>query len=97
MNKQPYVSLVTRSADTTHSSPQCSIRVLKAVVTSVVHAVSRLLRCKVAGWTSDRYMPRIRDVYGNDADKLPFDFYEVLAAIAPRGVYSSSPTRDSNL
>jgi acetyl esterase/lipase len=51
---------------------------------------------KLAGWTSDRYMPRIRDVYGNDADKVPFDFYEILGAIAPRAVFSNSPTGDSN-
>jgi pimeloyl-ACP methyl ester carboxylesterase len=51
---------------------------------------------KVAGWTSDRYMPLIRDVYENSADKLPFDFYEVIAAIAPRGVFSNSPLKDSN-
>lgn len=51
---------------------------------------------KVAGWTSDRYMPRIRDVYGNNPDKLPFDFYEVIAAIAPRGFFSCSPLHDSN-
>ncbi|WP_395743658.1 neutral/alkaline non-lysosomal ceramidase N-terminal domain-containing protein [Prosthecobacter sp.] len=51
---------------------------------------------KVAGWTSDRYMPRIRDVYENNADKIPFDFYEVLAAIAPRAVFSNSPLHDSN-
>lgn len=51
---------------------------------------------KVAGWTSDRYMPRIRDMYENNADKIPFDFYEVIAAIAPRGVFSNSPLHDSN-
>ena len=51
---------------------------------------------KVAGWTSDRYMPRIRDVYGNDADKIPFDFYEIVAALAPRGFFSNSPLHDSN-
>ncbi|WP_395752311.1 neutral/alkaline non-lysosomal ceramidase N-terminal domain-containing protein [Prosthecobacter sp.] len=51
---------------------------------------------KVAGWTSDRYMPRIRDVYENNADKIPFDFYEILAAIAPRAVLSNSPLHDSN-
>ena len=51
---------------------------------------------KVAGWTSDRYMPRIRDVYQNNADKLPFDFYEILGALAPRGFFSNSPVRDSN-
>ena len=40
---------------------------------------------KLAGWTSDRYMPRIRDVYENNADKIPFDFYEIIGALAPRG------------
>ena len=48
------------------------------------------------GWTSDRYMPRIRDVYQNDPDKVPFDFYEIVAALAPRALYSNSPLYDSN-
>jgi acetyl esterase/lipase len=48
------------------------------------------------GWTSDRYMPRIRDVYGNDPNKVPFDFYEILAGLAPRSCYSNSPLHDSN-
>ncbi|MCH5374233.1 MAG: alpha/beta fold hydrolase [Planctomycetes bacterium] len=48
------------------------------------------------GWTSDRYMPRIRDVYGSDPQRIPFDFYEVLAAIAPRPVYVNAPLHDSN-
>lgn len=70
---------------------------LKAVVTSCGFTPFHdYYGGKVAGWTSDRYMPRIRDVYGNDADKLPFDFYEVIAAIAPRGVFSNSPLKDSN-
>ena len=51
---------------------------------------------QVAGWTSDRYMPRIRDVYGNNADKIPFDFYEILGALAPRGLFSNSPVKDGN-
>ncbi|NBV20414.1 MAG: alpha/beta fold hydrolase [Proteobacteria bacterium] len=51
---------------------------------------------KVAGWTSDRYMPRIRDRYGNNADQVPFDFYEILGALAPRAFFSNSPVRDSN-
>ena len=48
------------------------------------------------GWTSDRYMPRIREVYNNDPNKVPFDFYEILAGLAPRGFYSNSPVHDSN-
>ncbi len=51
---------------------------------------------KVAGWTSSRYMPRIRDVYENNVDKIPFDFYELIAALAPRGFFSNSPVKDSN-
>ncbi|MBI3862745.1 MAG: prolyl oligopeptidase family serine peptidase [Planctomycetia bacterium] len=51
---------------------------------------------KIAGWTSDRYMPRLKDVYELDPGKVPFDFYEVVAALAPRAFFSVSPERDSN-
>lgn len=51
---------------------------------------------KLAGWTSDRYMPRIRDTYGNDPQRVPFDFAEVLSAIAPRAVFVSAPVNDDN-
>ncbi len=51
---------------------------------------------KLAGWTSDRYMPRIREVYGNDPDRVPFDFHELLAALAPRPVFVNAPLRDDN-
>jgi pimeloyl-ACP methyl ester carboxylesterase len=50
----------------------------------------------VAGWTSDRYMPRICSVYDNDPDKIPFDFYEILGALAPRGLFINAPLHDSN-
>ncbi|MCR4416016.1 MAG: alpha/beta fold hydrolase, partial [Thermoguttaceae bacterium] len=51
---------------------------------------------KLAGWTSDRYMPRIREVYGNDPDRVPFDFYELIAALAPRPVFVNAPLHDDN-
>ena len=51
---------------------------------------------KLAGWTSDRYMPRLREVYGLDPARVPFDFYEVAAAIAPRAFFSCSPLHDGN-
>lgn len=50
----------------------------------------------LAGWTSDRYMPRIRELWKNDPDQVPFDFYEVLAAIAPRSIFINAPKADSN-
>ncbi len=48
------------------------------------------------GWTSDRYIPAIRDRYGLDPDKVPFDYYELIAALAPAAFFSNSPLRDSN-
>jgi dienelactone hydrolase len=48
------------------------------------------------GWTSDRYMPRIATEYQNDPDRVPFDFPELIAGIAPRGFLTSSPIRDDN-
>ena len=50
----------------------------------------------LAGWTSSRYMPRIRERYGNDPDRVPFDFHEVLAAIAPRSIFVNAPQFDKN-
>ena len=51
---------------------------------------------QIKGWTSNRYMPRLRDVYQLDPDKVPFDFPELIAALAPRAFLSVSPTRDDN-
>ncbi|SRR6056297_1023741 len=47
------------------------------------------------GWTSDRYMPRLA-AYQNRLDELPFDFHEMLAALAPRRVLVIAPLHDSN-
>jgi hypothetical protein len=41
-------------------------------------------------------MPRLRDVYHLNVAEVPFDFYEVIAAIAPRAVLSISPIQDDN-
>jgi hypothetical protein len=51
---------------------------------------------KIAGWTSDRYMPLLKTRYKLDPDRVPFDFYEVVAALAPRAFFSISPLHDSN-
>jgi dienelactone hydrolase len=51
---------------------------------------------KLAGWTSSRYMPLIASRYENSPDKVPFDFPELLAAIAPRAFLTVSPQRDDN-
>ncbi|HUQ90336.1 MAG TPA: alpha/beta hydrolase family protein [Bryobacteraceae bacterium] len=48
----------------------------------------------VSAWSSRFYMPRIKSVYGNDPAKIPFDFTEVLAALAPRTVFVNAPLHD---
>ena len=48
------------------------------------------------GWTSDRYMPKIRTEYHNNPDEVPFDFPEIVAAFAPRAFLASSPVRDDH-
>jgi len=51
---------------------------------------------KIAGWTSDRYMPLLKTKYELNPDRVPFDFYEVVAALAPRAFFSNSPLHDDN-
>ena len=47
-------------------------------------------------WAQDRYMPRIASEYNSDPTKVPFDWHEVLAAIAPRKVFINAPINDAN-
>jgi len=50
----------------------------------------------LTGWSHEGYMPRIAEEYGCDPARMPFDFTEVLGAIAPRAVFVNAPTGDSN-
>jgi len=51
---------------------------------------------RLGPWAQDRYMPLLRDRFGLDGGKIPFDFDEVIAVIAPRPFLSVSPVRDAN-
>jgi dienelactone hydrolase len=51
---------------------------------------------RLGPWAQDRYMPFVRDKYELDSKKLPFDFDEVIASLAPRPFFSNSPVRDLN-
>ncbi len=51
---------------------------------------------RLKGWTSARYMPLIDRDFGNDPDRVPFDFPEIVASFAPRPILASAPVRDSN-
>jgi dienelactone hydrolase len=50
----------------------------------------------LTGWSHDGYMPRIRSVYGLNPERMPFDFPDVLAALAPRPFLASAPVNDDN-
>ena len=48
----------------------------------------------LAGWSHRGHMPLIATVYDNDPQKVPFDFPDVLAAIAPRALFINAPEKD---
>jgi len=47
------------------------------------------------GWTQTRYMPRLAD-YRSRLQEIPFDFHELIGALAPRDVLIVAPLKDSN-
>jgi dienelactone hydrolase len=47
------------------------------------------------GWCQTRYMPKLAKYKGRLAD-IPFDFHELIGALAPRHVLIVAPTKDSN-
>lgn len=51
---------------------------------------------RLGPWAQDRYMPFIRTKFDLDARKIPFDFDEIIALLAPRPFFSNSPKYDSN-
>lgn len=70
---------------------------IKAAVTSCgFNAFPKYYKGNVKGWSHKGYMPRIATDYGLDLQRLPFDFPEILAAIAPRPVFINAPLRDAN-
>lgn len=56
----------------------------------------RYMKGDLKGWSHDGYMPRIRTVYELKPEKMPFDFTEVVAALAPRPFLASAPVKDHN-
>ena len=67
---------------------------LKAVVSSC--GFCTFTRDDIPSWTGPRYMPRIAERFGNDLSRVPFDFPELIAAIAPRPFLAIAATQDSD-
>ncbi len=51
---------------------------------------------RLGPWAQTRYMPMLREKYGLDQQRMPFDFDEVIATLAPRPFFSNSPVNDGN-
>jgi acetyl esterase/lipase len=47
------------------------------------------------GWCQTRYMPKLAGYKGR-LEEIPFDFHEMIGALAPRHVFIVAPTKDSN-
>lgn len=48
------------------------------------------------GWSHNGYMPRIKTEYDLKPERMPFDFTEIIAALAPRPFMACAPVRDNN-
>ncbi|MCE9531770.1 MAG: acetylxylan esterase, partial [Planctomycetes bacterium] len=70
---------------------------LKVVVPSCgFNSFPHYMKGNLTGWSHKGYMPRIASDYARDPAKMPFDFTEILAALAPRAVFINAPISDSN-
>jgi dienelactone hydrolase len=71
-------------------------RIKVAVTSCGFNAFPKYYKGNVKGWSHKGYMPRIATDYGLDLKRIPFDFTEILGAIAPRPVFINAPLRDAN-
>ena len=70
---------------------------IKAVVSSCgFNAFPKYYGGNLKGWSHKGYMPRIAETYGADPKKMPFDFTELVGALAPRAFFINAPLKDSN-
>jgi hypothetical protein len=70
---------------------------IKAIVTSCgFNSFRKYYGGDLTGWSGTRYMPRIAERYGKDPSRMPFDFSDILVALAPRPLFVNAPQRDSN-
>jgi len=70
---------------------------IKCIVSSCgFNSFPKYMKGNLAGWSHNGYMPRIRTQFDLKPEKMPFDFTEVVAALAPRPFLACSPIGDSN-
>ena len=70
---------------------------IKAVVSSCgFNAFPFYYKGNIAGWSHKGYMPRLKETYQLDLRQVPFDFPELIGALAPRAFFTNSPLHDAN-
>ena len=70
---------------------------IRAVITSCgFNSFYKYFHGDLTGWSHRGYMPRIAEAYQKSPAQMPFDFTEVLGAIAPRAVFINAPNQDRN-
>ncbi len=57
---------------------------------------SRKYGGRLGPWAQTRYMPLIRTKFNLDEKLIPFNFNDIITAIAPRAFFSVSPLKDTN-
>lgn len=69
---------------------------LKAIVSSCgFDSYVEYMNGNIKGWTQERYMPRLAG-YAKNLEGIPFDFYEMAGALAPRPFFINAPIGDAN-
>ena len=71
-------------------------RVKVAVTSCGFNSFAKDMGGDLSGWSHGGYMPRIKELYHCSPAEMPFDFTEILGAIAPRAVFVNAPAGDSN-
>ncbi|MDA0746045.1 MAG: prolyl oligopeptidase family serine peptidase [bacterium] len=70
---------------------------LKVMVSSCgFNSFFKYMNGDLTGWSHKGYMPRIAELYNRDPKQMPFDFTEVMSALAPRAFFVNAPIGDSN-
>ncbi|HOD52244.1 MAG TPA: alpha/beta fold hydrolase [Candidatus Hydrogenedentes bacterium] len=70
---------------------------IKVMVTSCGFTLfAKYMGGDLTGWTHDGYMPAIASEFDKEPAKMPFDFPDILGALAPRTVFINAPINDDN-
>jgi predicted dienelactone hydrolase len=70
---------------------------VKVVVSNCgFNSFAKYMNGNLTGWSHAGYMPLIKSKYDVNPQKMPWDFTEAIAALAPRAFLASAPVDDAN-